>query len=65
MRFRILQAINKRERKIESAFDLACLIIDKCAGIFHPRANETGAMEFLDAFEISIGKVVGIPRELN
>jgi hypothetical protein len=62
MRFRILQAITTYERRINNGCDLAMLIMDKCTGIFHPRANETESYEkdFLDIFNISIGTVVCI-----
>lgn len=61
IRFRILNAIANQERNIGTASDLACLIIDKCTGIFHPRANETEPFpdrDFLDAFADSIAQLV-------
>ncbi|KAH7356037.1 hypothetical protein BKA66DRAFT_474379 [Pyrenochaeta sp. MPI-SDFR-AT-0127] len=59
IRFRILQAIKRHERKIESALDLVELIIDKTTSIFHPRANETEPMpnDFLEVYSASISAV--------
>jgi hypothetical protein len=64
IRYRVLDAIQNREQNISNASDFAYLIIDKCTGIFHPRANETEPVrdhDFLDAFADSIAQLVGFP----
>lgn len=44
---------------ILSLTDLICLIIDKCAGMFHPLPDEgDDQLDYLDVFAVAIGNLV-------
>ena len=47
------------QTNILSVTDLICLVIDKCAGMFHPLPDEgDDNLDYLDVFAVAIGKLV-------
>ncbi|KAF2463171.1 uncharacterized protein BDR25DRAFT_347387 [Lindgomyces ingoldianus] len=58
VRERILSAIQGDHKDIDTAQKFACLVMDKCSGVFFPEASEEDdLLDFLDVFAISIARL--------
>ncbi|KAK1757198.1 hypothetical protein QBC47DRAFT_412517 [Echria macrotheca] len=67
VRGRILSALyGNYSQPVVTPADLICLIIDKCAGIFHPTPQEALYSEsnYLEPFVVGIGKCASMQTEL-